>query len=64
MALSKCPSCDNYSFEMAEAKITHSTYQYYFIQCSSCGAVITAVPYHFTNELIIELAKKLRVPLL
>ena len=40
MAISKCPKCECTRFELKEANINGSAYRMYFVQCSSCGAVV------------------------
>ncbi|MDK8182101.1 hypothetical protein [Paenibacillus sp. UMB4589-SE434] len=64
MAMSKCISCGHHLFELREANVQRATYKYYFIQCSSCGAVINSVEYYnignkietHTNDLARELS--------
>jgi uncharacterized Zn finger protein len=63
MATSKCPSCSSTSFELKEANIRYCNYVHYFIQCSSCGAVVGSIPFMNTQDLIERLAKKLNVNL-
>jgi transcription initiation factor TFIIIB Brf1 subunit/transcription initiation factor TFIIB len=37
---SKCPKCNNTSFELVQKELTNSPQQYQFIQCASCGCVV------------------------
>ena len=46
MASSKCPSCGNYTFELKENEPRNSNYKMFFIQCTSCGSVISATDYY------------------
>lgn len=63
MAISKCPKCDCTRFELKEANISGSAYRMYFVQCSSCGAVVGLVPFNNTEFLIRRLANKLKIEL-
>ena len=63
MAMSKCSKCDCTRFELKEANISGSAYRMYFVQCSSCGAVVGVIPSTNTEFLIRRLAEKLRVRL-
>jgi uncharacterized Zn finger protein len=44
MAMSRCAKCGGTSFELAEANIKHARFKHYFVQCSSCGAVVSVEP--------------------
>lgn len=63
MAISKCPKCGHTFFELKEANISGSAYRMYFVQCSSCGAVVGVVPFTNTEYLIRRLAEKLNIRL-
>lgn len=63
MATSKCPSCNNHSFEMKEISPRGSQFKYNFIQCSACGAVVGVVDYFNTARLLHNLAEQLNVEL-
>ena len=45
MAMSRCPKCENSSFELKEASPRGSSYKFNFIQCASCGAVVGVADY-------------------
>jgi hypothetical protein len=59
MATSKCPKCDNKSFELKSAKIKDCRPDLNFIQCASCGAVIGVLDPYRASILVRQLAKKL-----
>ena len=63
MATSTCPKCNSTSFEMAKGEATGSQYKFYFVQCSSCGAVVGTQDYYSIPILLKELAEKLNVKL-
>lgn len=63
MAISKCPKCDNYQFEMVENTPKKSNFKIMLIQCSSCGCVVGTAPYYNTANLIHKLAAKLKINL-
>jgi len=59
MATSKCPKCDDTSFELVEANIRNNASPKYFVQCSSCGAVVNTIEYFATTDLFKSLEKKI-----
>lgn len=46
MAMSKCASCGNSSFEVQENTPAHSNYKLIFVQCAKCGAVVGVQDYY------------------
>lgn len=40
MATSKCPKCDNATFESKSVKMVDGKNEFLFIQCNKCGCVI------------------------
>ena len=46
MAISKCIKCGGTIFELREANIQNARYKMYFVQCSSCGGVVGAIPFY------------------
>ena len=56
---SKCPKCENTSFELKTEKVDNSDYKFSFIRCSNCGTVVGITEAHYTSELILKLAKEL-----
>ncbi|OGU66046.1 MAG: hypothetical protein A2499_15800 [Stygiobacter sp. RIFOXYC12_FULL_38_8] len=59
MASSKCPSCGNYTFELKENEPRNSNYKMFFIQCTSCGSVISATDYYSAGVLLKEQEEKI-----
>lgn len=60
---SKCPTCQNNLFELAEDAPAGSKFKIQFIRCSSCKTVVGTMDYLHTPTLIKDLAKKLGVTL-
>jgi len=62
MALSsKCPKCENTSFELAEVSIKGAKFKNYFIRCFSCGTVVGTTPYHNTATILKKICDKLGI---
>ena len=61
MPSSKCPRCENTSFEMQENEPRGSGWKYMFIQCARCGTVVGVTEYMNIGALIQKLAKALGV---
>lgn len=59
MAFSKCGSCNSTFFEVKQAEPKDSSYKLVFVQCSSCGAVIGAMPYYDAGILAKDNQNKL-----
>lgn len=59
MALSKCPKCENHYFEVIENSPSKSNYKLFFVQCSSCGCVISAMEYFNVGNKITEVENKI-----
>jgi uncharacterized Zn finger protein len=47
MATSKCPSCENTTFEIVAGVFNPPSYKLNFVQCASCGTVVGVTD--FTN---------------
>jgi hypothetical protein len=60
---SKCPKCENSTFELAIETPKKANYKFYFIRCSSCGTVVGTHEYYHIGALIHQLAEKLHVKL-
>jgi len=60
---SKCPKCEDSSFEMAEETPKGSGFKLMFVRCSSCKTVVGVIDYFNIGNLVQELATKLKVPL-
>jgi len=58
---SKCPSCNNSSFEMIEETPKGSSFKLMFIRCKSCKTVVGVTDYFNTNFLLKKLAEKLNL---
>lgn len=63
MATSSCPKCGNHSFEMKEHLPHGSGFKVFFIQCSSCGAVVGVTDYYNVPSLLEKIAAKIGVKL-
>lgn len=60
MALSsKCPKCENTSFELSIEDIRNAQYKISFIRCSSCGTVVGTNEFYNVGILVKKLAKEL-----
>jgi transcription initiation factor IIE alpha subunit len=54
MAISTCQKCNNHSFELMEQTPLRSNYKLYFVQCSSCGAVVGVRGYYDSGTLVTQ----------
>ncbi|MNS96059.1 hypothetical protein D3C72_1303410 [compost metagenome] len=61
MATSSCIKCGSTNFEIKENSPKGSNYKFMFIQCSSCGGVISVMDYYNIGKLLEILGKKLGV---
>ena len=52
MATSKCPHCENSSFELKEVSPSNSNFKLYFVQCRSCGAPFGVTEYMNTSAML------------
>ena len=52
MATSKCPHCDNRTFELKEITPRNSNYKYNVLQCASCGSVLGVTDYFNIGALL------------
>ena len=52
MAMSKCGSCGNHSFEIREAEPAGAQYKQIFVQCTACGVPVGVVDYINAGPLI------------
>lgn len=55
MAQSRCPKCNNSTFEIVEQEPKNSSYKLMFVQCSSCGSVIGVLDYFNIGTLLKKL---------
>jgi hypothetical protein len=58
MAYSKCPKCENTSFEAKENSPSNSNFNLIFIQCRSCGCVVGTMDYYNIGTKLHDLEKK------
>jgi hypothetical protein len=63
MAYSKCPKCENSSFEMVEQTPRGSAFKLMFIQCEACKSVAGVMDYYNIGSVIRELATKIGITL-
>jgi len=64
MALkSKCPRCQNTSFEIVTETPKGSAFKMLFTRCASCQTVVGVNEYYNTGALLETLAKKLNIDL-
>ena len=59
MARSACPSCKSTRFEMCETSVAGARYRHLFIQCSSCGTVVSVMEYIYAAELLQQALNKI-----
>lgn len=60
---SKCPKCENTSFEISTESPKNSNFKVSFVRCRSCKTVVGTLEPESTTELIHKLARKLNVSL-
>ena len=60
MAKSKCPKCSGESFELVEGEAKGSDYKFYFVQCSSCGTVVSTHEYVHIGTQLDEIKKLIK----
>jgi len=58
---SKCPKCDNGSFEVVENEPRLSNFKLLFVQCDKCGAVAGVLDYHNIGETLKIIMDKLGI---
>jgi predicted nucleic-acid-binding Zn-ribbon protein len=61
MAASKCPSCENKSFEMQEIQPSGSKWKYQAVQCSKCGSVVGVVEYFNVSALVSRIIDHFKI---
>lgn len=59
MAWSKCPKCQNTSFEVVINEPADSAYKLLFVQCKSCGTVVGVMDYYNIGSLMNNMKRKL-----
>ena len=58
MARSKCPKCENSSFEVSQNVPSKSNFEIMLVQCSKCGTVLGAMDFWNIGTLLKDLEKK------
>lgn len=56
---SKCPRCENTSFELEQAKLSSTHLSYYFAQCSKCKTVVGVIEHQHSGDVISQLNNKI-----
>lgn len=59
----KCPKCQNTSFEVVKDVPTHSTFELMFLRCFSCKTLISVLESQNVNMNLRKLAKGLSLNL-
>lgn len=60
---SKCPKCENSTFEVVNELPVNSNYELIFVRCSVCHTVVGTIDFYNIGALIKKLAIKLRIDL-
>ena len=60
---SKCPKCENTTFEMVEEPIQNSSFKKNAIRCSHCKTVISFTDYYDTVTVLKQIADALKIRL-
>lgn len=61
MATSTCPKCTSTTFEIKMNEPRGSRFKVFFIQCTSCGAVVGTMEYYNTAVMLEKIGKKLGI---
>lgn len=61
MPKSKCPKCENETFEIQHNSPTGSKYRVAFVQCSKCGTVVGVTDENDTAALLGPIYKQLGI---
>lgn len=59
----KCPKCENTSFEVVNDTPTNSTFPMMYCRCNSCKTIISILESQNINSNLHRLAKALRIDL-
>lgn len=59
--ISQCTNCNSTMFELVECAPNGSSYKMFFVQCSSCGGVVSSMEYYASFAKIEELEKKVNI---
>jgi uncharacterized Zn finger protein len=60
---SKCPKCENTTFEVVNEMPVNSNYELIFVRCESCHTVVGTIDFYNVGALVKKLALKLKVDL-
>ena len=55
----KCPKCENTTFELVEDTPSKSEFKFQYLRCSSCKTFITTEQYLNTNAILQDLEKSI-----
>lgn len=58
MSTSRCPKCENSTFEIVTNSPIKSKYKYAFVQCSKCGSVVGVLDFYNIGTLIKDVENK------
>lgn len=58
---SRCPKCENSSFEISTESPKNSNFKVSFVRCYSCKTVVGTLEPESTTSLLHKLAQKLNV---
>lgn len=59
----KCPKCENTSFEMVIDTPKGSRYKMNYIRCISCRTFLQATDYYDVNDTLNEIKERLGMPI-
>lgn len=60
MAVSTCAKCGNHVFEVQLNESMHSGYKIYFVQCATCGTVVSTADFFSISSMIIQQNEAIR----
>jgi hypothetical protein len=59
MAVSTCPKCDSHRFELKDGTPKNSRFNFSYVQCSSCGALVGVMDYFNVGAETQDIKKQL-----
>jgi len=60
---SKCPKCENATFEVVNEKPVNSNYNLILVRCTECKVVVGSLDYYNVGALLRKLAEKMHIDL-
>jgi translation initiation factor 2 beta subunit (eIF-2beta)/eIF-5 len=63
MALPACVKCGSHRFEMVEHTPIGSSFRLMFVQCASCGGVVSVQDFFNLGEMLRKIGKKIGIEL-